>query len=56
MELDESEMTFGQILAVLLLFAPLVPIGWALVLFVRRRHQGHDGTTIEQSLFDMADY
>lgn len=39
-------MTFGQILAVLLLLGPLVPIGWALVLFVRRGRGGHIGTMI----------
>lgn len=45
---DENEMTFGQILAVLLLLAPLIPIGWALIVFIRRTHrpEGHDGTVI----------
>lgn len=45
-DIDENEMTFGQILAVLLLLGPLVRIGWALALFVRRGRGGHIGTLI----------
>lgn len=43
-------MTFGQTLAVLLLLAPLVPIIWALVTFVRRRRWVYDGTVITRAL------
>lgn len=47
MKIDENEMTFGQILAILLLVAPVVPIVWALGPLVRRGCCGHDGAVIK---------
>lgn len=49
-------MTFGQILAVLLLLAPLVPIIWALVAFVRRGRWVYDGTVITRAPFEQSVY
>lgn len=52
----ENEMTFGQILAVMVLLAPLVPVSWALVLFVRRGGNGHSGTVINMPFFELDVY
>lgn len=56
MNIDENEMTFGQILAILLLVGPLVPIVWVLDLFVRRGRRGHDGAVIKLSLSNLSVY
>lgn len=42
--IDENDMTFGQILAVLLLIAPLVPIAFAILPFIRRKRQAQIST------------
>lgn len=53
-DIDENEMTFGQVLAVLLLLAPVVRIGWTLALFVKRGFSSHNGTIITKFLFKWA--
>lgn len=55
-DIDENEMSFGQVLAVLLLLAPVVPIGWTLALLVKQGFSSHNGTIITKSLFKMAVY